>query len=60
VALHPGQAVVESLDTAENRSVAGYIIVRANSLAEAAQLAKGCPILAGEGTSVEVREIESG
>jgi hypothetical protein len=35
--------------------VGGYSVIRANSLDEAARLAKGCPILAGGG-SVEVYE----
>jgi hypothetical protein len=36
--------------------VCGYIVVQAKDLAEAAEIAKGCPILAGEG-AVEVRPI---
>lgn len=36
--------------------VSGYITVVANDLAQAAELAKGCPILDGEG-SVEVRPL---
>ncbi|HEY6900594.1 MAG TPA: YciI family protein [Puia sp.] len=41
-------------------SIAGFIIIRANSLEEAVQLAQGCPILNGEGNSVEVRKISVG
>ena len=37
--------------------VAGYIIVQANDLAHAAELAKGCPILE-VGGSVEVRPVQ--
>ena len=40
-----------------NESVLGYILILATSLGEAVELAKACPLLAGEGTSVEVREI---
>jgi hypothetical protein len=44
----------------ENKvSVAGYILVKANNLKEAAELAKSCPILLAEDNSVEVREIGS-
>lgn len=38
-------------------SVLGYILILADSLNEAVELAKFCPLLAGEETSVEVREI---
>jgi len=37
-------------------SIVGYSIVKANSIAEASALTKGCPILA-QGGNVEVREI---
>ncbi len=37
-------------------TIGGYTIIRAGSLDEAAELSKGCPILA-MGGSVEVREI---
>ncbi|MBT1696657.1 transcription initiation protein [Fulvivirgaceae bacterium PWU4] len=39
-------------------SIGGYTIVKANSLEEAAALAKGCPIL-NFGGNVEVREISA-
>lgn len=39
--------------------VTGYSIVRAESYEEAAQLARGCPILLREGTRVEVRCVMS-
>ena len=41
----------------KKESVLGYILILATSFDEAIDLAKNCPILAGEGTSVEVREI---
>ncbi len=37
-------------------AIGGYIIVKANSLEEAAEISKGCPILA-VGGNVEVRSI---
>ncbi len=38
-------------------TLGGYIIVRAESAEEAAEFAKGAPILQGEGNTVEVRQI---
>jgi hypothetical protein len=40
--------------------VGGYIIVKADSVEEAVGFAKGCPVLQGEGNTVEVRKITSG
>ncbi|HEY0609147.1 MAG TPA: YciI family protein [Chitinophaga sp.] len=36
-------------------TLGGYIIVKADSVDEAVEFAKGCPVLQGEGNSVEVR-----
>ena len=44
---------------AGKESVAGYIIVLAKDMDDAVRLAKKCPILKGEGTSVEVRETDT-
>ncbi len=38
-------------------TIGGYIIVKADSLEEAVEFAKGCPVLQGEGNSVEVRKV---
>lgn len=38
-------------------TIGGYIVVKANSVDEAVEFAKGSPILQGEGNSVEVRKI---
>jgi hypothetical protein len=38
-------------------TIGGYIIVKAESADEAAEFAKGSPILQGEGNTVEVRKI---
>jgi hypothetical protein len=38
-------------------TIGGYIIVKADSVDEAVEFAKGCPALQGEGNSVEVRKI---
>jgi hypothetical protein len=52
------EITVESLPM-NKESILGYILILASSLDEAVELAKGSPILAGKGTSVEVREISN-
>jgi len=42
--------------TSNNESVSGYIIILAKNEKDALSIARKCPILSGEGTSVEVRE----
>ena len=41
-------------------TIGGYIIVKADSVDEAVEFAKRCPVLQGEGNSVEVRKIAKG
>jgi hypothetical protein len=38
-------------------TIGGYIVVKADSIDEAVEFAKGSPVLQGEGNSVEVRRI---
>ena len=38
-------------------TIGGFITVKADSVDEAVEFAKGCPVLQGEGNSVEVRKI---
>ena len=38
-------------------TIGGYIMVKANSVDEAVEFAKGSPILGGQGNTVEVRRI---
>jgi hypothetical protein len=38
-------------------TIGGYVIVKADSVDEAVAFAKGCPVLQGDGNSVEVRKI---
>jgi hypothetical protein len=38
-------------------TIGGFIIVKADSVEEAVEFAKGSPVLQGEGNSVEVRQI---
>jgi len=58
--LRRGRAAEDTPYVAEKQSVAGYILVRARDLDDALRIARQCPILEGEGTSVEVREAASG
>jgi len=41
-------------------TIGGYIIIKADSVDEAVEFAKGCPVLQGEGNSMEVRKIAKG
>ena len=41
-------------------TLGGYIIVKADSIDEAVEFAKGSPVLQGEGNTVEVRRIAKG
>ena len=38
-------------------TIGGFIMVKANSVEEAVEFARGCPVLQGEGNSVEIRKI---
>jgi hypothetical protein len=38
-------------------TIGGYIMVKADSVEEAVEFARGCPVLQGEGNTVEVRKI---
>ncbi|KAA0993574.1 YciI family protein [Dyadobacter aurulentus] len=55
--LKPGDVVTDGPFVEIKESLAGFIIVKAGSLEEATKMAAGCPILLGEGNSVEVRKI---
>jgi hypothetical protein len=55
--LKPKNETIEGPYTSKKESVAGYILILAKDLDDAAKIAKKCPILNGEGTSVEIREI---
>lgn len=54
--LKPGNRSLKGPYTSEGISVAGYILIYAQNMREAVRLAKKCPILSGENTSVEIRE----
>jgi hypothetical protein len=38
-------------------TIGGFIVVKADSIDEAVEFAKGCPVLQGEGNTMEVRRI---
>lgn len=57
--LKSNNEVVDSPHITDNNSIAGYIIVLANTLEEATKIAEKCPILNGQNTSVEIRETET-
>ena len=54
--LRPNNEVIDTPHIADNNSVAGYILVLAENMDEATKIAKECPILTGQNTSVEIRE----
>lgn len=54
--LRPGNVITDGPYTETKESLAGYSVVKADSLEEAAELAKGCPVF-NVGGSVEIREI---
>lgn len=56
--VRPGGVVTNGPFGDIKETIGGYVMVRAESADEAAALVKGCPILQGEGNSVEVRKIE--
>lgn len=53
-----GSVVTDGPFTEIKESVLGYIVVKADTLDEAVKISEGCPILASDGTSVEVREFD--
>lgn len=55
--IRPNNVVTDGPFVETKEAIGGYIIVRADSAEEAAELAKGSPVLLGEGNSIEVRRI---
>ena len=41
-------------------TIGGLIVIKADSFDEAVEFAKGCPVLQGEGNSMEIRKIAKG
>ncbi|MFN3022024.1 YciI family protein [Chryseobacterium sp. TY3] len=48
--------ISDEIYVADKQSLAGYIVVYANDIEGATILAKDCPILQGQNTSVEIRQ----
>ena len=57
--IKPNNVIKEEPYTVSRETIAGYILIKVENLDEALDLAKACPILQGEGTSVEVREVSA-
>jgi hypothetical protein len=55
--VQPGNIVTNEPFGGIKETIGGYIIVKADSVDEAVEFAKGCPVLQGEGNSVEIRKI---
>lgn len=52
-------AIENNAYTADRISVAGYILITAEDFDGALKIAGRCPILGGENTSVEIRELST-
>src|ERR1700712_3229648 len=52
--VHPNNIVTDGPFGEIKETIGGYIIVKADSVEEAVGFAKGCPVLQGEGNSIEV------
>ena len=57
--LMKGDKVINTPYCAEGVSVAGYILILAKDMDDATLIARKCPILNGDQTSVEIRETAS-
>ncbi|MBI3579289.1 MAG: transcription initiation protein [Ignavibacteriales bacterium] len=55
--IKPSNIITDGPYVEIKESIAGFIVIKANNFDEAVAVAKGCPILKGEGNSVEVRKI---
>jgi hypothetical protein len=56
VVVNPNHTTATGIHIAEKQALGGNMVIKAESIKEAAEVAKGCPILL-MGGSVEVREI---
>ncbi|MCB9261278.1 MAG: transcription initiation protein [Flavobacteriales bacterium] len=54
--LKSDNSISDGIYVANEQSLAGYIVVCANNMEDATILAKDCPILQGQNTSVEIRQ----
>ena len=56
--LRDGQIVVDGPFAETKEGIGGYYLIEAANEAEAINIAKGCPIFAEKGGSIELREID--
>jgi len=57
--IKPNNVITDGPFVEIKESLAGFIMIRANDFEEAVRIAGECPILKGEGNSVEVRKVVS-
>lgn len=57
--LRKGNSIINGPYAVNNESVAGYIVILAKDMDDAVRIAEKCPILEGDGTSVEIRKTEA-
>jgi hypothetical protein len=55
--VHHNSVVTDGPFGQTNETLGGYVIVNAESIDEATEFAKGCPVLQGENNTVEVRPL---
>jgi hypothetical protein len=53
----PGNVITNGPYVEIKEIISGFIIVKAGSIEEAAEMAKGCPMVIGGGGFVEVRDV---
>lgn len=58
--LKSNQVITDGPFVEIKESIAGYILIRAKDFEEAVELSKDCPMLNGQGNSVEIRRITGG
>ena|SRR5258707_13817050 len=58
--IKPKDVVTDGPFAEIKESIAGFITIRAKDFEEAVSMARSCPILGGEGNSVEVRKVTGG
>jgi len=55
--LKPKKKMIDKPYISDNLSVAGYLLIKATDMGDATKIAEKCPILNGENTSIEIREL---
>ena len=55
--VHANKTVSNGPFGAVKETIGGFIIVKADSIEEAIEFAKGCPVLQGEGNTMEIRRV---